>query len=97
MKRKMLTLIATFIAFTLPAAAADKTDVVLIVNGDRLTGEVKSLERGRLRFKTAATDTISIEWDDVASLRSNQNIQVETEDGRGTLDIWLQKRQQGVW
>ena len=57
-------------------------DVVTFHNGDRLTGEVKSLERGRLRFKTAATDTISIEWDEVAYLSSAQNIQVETEDGR---------------
>lgn len=56
-------------------------DVVLFLNGDRLTGEVKSLERGRLRFKTAATDTISIEWDDIASVRSAQNIQVETQGG----------------
>ncbi len=37
------------------------TDVVIFKNGDRLTGEVKSLERGRLRFKTEATDTIGIE------------------------------------
>lgn len=63
-----------------PAMAAE-SDVVIFVNGDRLTGEVKSLERGKLRFKTAATDTISIEWDDVASLASDQNIQVETEGG----------------
>jgi len=65
----------------MPVIAADKTDVVTFVNGDRLTGEVKSLERGKLRFKTAATDTISIEWDDVAFLKSDQNIQVETENG----------------
>ena len=59
-----------------------QTDVLSFYNGDRLTGEVKSLERGKLRFKTAATDTISIEWDEVAHLNSNQNIQVETDDGR---------------
>ena len=64
-----------------PAFGASKTDVVIFNNGDRLTGEVKSLERGRLRFKTDATDTISIEWDDVAYLSSDQNIQVETEEG----------------
>ena len=67
------------IAFS-PCIAA-KTDGVIVVNGDRLTGEVKSLERGKLRFKTAATDTISIEWDEVVHLTSNQNIQVETEGG----------------
>ncbi len=58
-----------------------KTDVVIFNYGDRLTGEVKSLERGRLRFKTDATDTIGVEWDDVAYLSSDQNIQVETQTG----------------
>jgi len=74
-------LIAALIIVSMPAIAADMTDVVIFVNGDRLTGELKSLERGRLRFETAATDTISIEWDDVAYLSSSQNIQVETAEG----------------
>ena len=72
---------AAVLTITFSTYAVAKTDVVIFVNGDRLTGEVKSLERGKLRFKTAATDTISIEWDDVASLTSNQNIQVETDGG----------------
>jgi putative salt-induced outer membrane protein YdiY len=62
----------------LSGGALAKTDVVTFNNGDRLTGEIKSLERGRLRFKTDATDTISIEWNDVAYLSSDHNIQVET-------------------
>lgn len=65
-----------------PAFALANTDVVVFDNGDRLTGEIKSLERGKLRFKTDATDTISIEWDDVAFLSSDQNIQVELFDGK---------------
>ena len=62
----------------LSGAVLAKTDVVIFKNGDRLTGEVKSLDRGYLRFKTEATDTIKIEWDEVAYLSSDQNIQVET-------------------
>ena len=81
MIRIISVLIAALIAISMPAIAADKTDILVFVNGDRLTGEVKSLERGRLRFNTDATGTISIEWDDVASLESKQNIQVETENG----------------
>jgi len=65
-----------------PAAAFANSDVVVFDNGDRLTGEIKSLERGKLRFKTDATGTISIEWDDVAFLSSEQNIQVELSDGK---------------
>jgi len=70
-----------FLISSVPALAAPKTDILIFLNGDRLTGEVKSLERGMLRFNTNATGTISIEWDDVASLESKQNIQVETESG----------------
>jgi len=70
-----------FVLIATPAIGAPKTDVVIFDNGDRLTGEIKSLERGRLRFKTDATDTISIEWDDIAYLKSDQNIQVETDEG----------------
>lgn len=81
MRRITGVLIATLLAISVPAVAANNTDVVIFLNGDRLSGEFKSLERGKLRFKTAATDTISIEWDDVASLKSDQNIQVETESG----------------
>jgi len=81
MRRITAALIAALAAISMPAIAADPTDIVTFVNGDRLTGEFKSLERGRLRFKTAATDTISIEWDNVAFLKSDQNIQVETENG----------------
>lgn len=42
-----------------PQFANANTDVVYFHNGDRLTGDIKSLERGKLRFKTAATNTIS--------------------------------------
>lgn len=68
----------TLVLLLFAGVAYANTDVVIFKNGDRLTGEVKSLERGRLRFKTEATDTISIEWDEVAYLSSDQNIQVET-------------------
>lgn len=70
------------LALIVPLLVSANTDVVVFDNGDRLTGEIKSLERGKLRFKTDATDTISIEWDNVAFLSSDQNIQVETYDGR---------------
>ena len=75
-------LMSALLLLGVPSVASAGTDVVVFDNGDRLTGEIKSLERGKLRFKTEATDTISIEWDNVAFLSSDQNIQVETYDGR---------------
>ena len=57
------------------------TDVIVFENGDRLTGEIKFMERGRLSFETDATGTINIQWDKVASVTSDQNIQVEMISG----------------
>lgn len=75
----ILTMLTLALGFSIKAQAGQ--DVVIFKNGDRLTGEVKSLERGRLRFDTDATGTIPVEWDKVALLKSEQNIQVETETG----------------
>jgi len=43
------------------AFSTPKTDLVIFNNGDRLTGELKSLKRGRLNLNTEATGTIGIE------------------------------------
>lgn len=63
------------------ASAAPKTDTVYFKNGDKLTGEVKGLRRGRLSLSTDAMGTILIEWDKISGIGSNQNIQVETTSG----------------
>lgn len=76
-----LPLLFSSLLLVLPMAAQAKNDVVIMRNGDRLTGEVKSLSRGRLSFKTDATGTINIEWNDVARLTADHNIQVELESG----------------
>ena len=88
MDQKMRLTDAKWLILTLPLlllipnlVLAIDTDIVIFDNGDRLTGEVKSLSRGKLNFKTTATGTISIEWDHVAFVRSDQNLQVETGDG----------------
>ena len=62
-------------------SAVAGTDVVEFSNGDRLTGEAKSLDRGRLQFDTDATGVISIEWTEVAFLKVDDSIQVETQNG----------------
>jgi len=61
--------------------AAPKTDVVTLANGDRITGEVKGLEQGRLELKTDAAETIYIEWDRIATLQTNQYLRIEVESG----------------
>ncbi|HXY38774.1 MAG TPA: DUF481 domain-containing protein [Vicinamibacteria bacterium] len=64
------------------APAAPKTDVVVLRNGDRLTGEVDQLERGKLVFKTDDMGTLQIEWDKLQSVTAAALFDVETLAGR---------------
>jgi hypothetical protein len=77
----LLTLAASFGLLASPALA-EKTDVVVLVNGDHITGEVQELAYGQLKFKTDHMGTIYIEWDKIASLRTSQLLQLELQDGR---------------
>jgi len=65
-----------------PAQAQGKTDVVTLANGDRITGEVKRLERGRLVFDTDDAGTLYFEWDKLVSVESKRQVEVMTSDGR---------------
>ena len=64
------------------ADAQPKTDVVRLLNGDRITGEVIALERGRLQLKTDDAGTIYIEWDNVGRIEATRQFEVGTTDGR---------------
>jgi hypothetical protein len=63
-----------------PALAAD-TDLVVLKNGDRLHGEIKELELGRLEISTTSMGTVYVEWDKVVELASPNFFEVETTDG----------------
>ena len=69
----------------LPAVALharDKTDVMVMKNGDRMTCEVKALERGILFVDFDYIDgTAAVNWSKVARLESKNLFYVKTEDG----------------
>jgi hypothetical protein len=73
--------IASSSFWALPSAGAPKTDTLIFINGDSLTGEIKSLKRGVLSFDIEAAGVINIEWNKVASIVSSQHVQVETASG----------------
>ena len=62
-------------------AFAEKTDVVILRNGDRITGEVKGLAGGMLDYSTDDAGRLSIEWEKVARMTSPQQFQVELGTG----------------
>lgn len=61
---------------------AAKTDIVYLKNGDRVTGEVKTLDRGRLEFSTDHMGTVYIEWEDIAEVTSDTGQAVELTNGQ---------------
>ena len=71
------------VAFLLAAssALAQKTDELVLWNGNTITGEVKSLQQGKLKFKTDHAGTIYIEWEFVNAISSSSFFDVENQDG----------------
>ena len=79
--RYLVSGLALFI-LTLPLFARDKTDVLIMKNGDHMTCEVKGLDGGVLYVSFDYIDgTASVDWSKVARLESQQRFVVKTEDG----------------
>lgn len=75
-------LAAGLVCLSQSAVGAPKTDVVTLVNGDRITGEIKELAYGQLKLKTDYLGTIYVQWNKVASIQTQQILQVELNDGK---------------
>jgi hypothetical protein len=80
--RKAIVAIALALSVWATTHAQGRTDVVTLANGDRITGEIVRLERGRLEFKTDDAGTLYLEWDKLSSLVSTRLVEVLTTDGR---------------
>jgi len=94
MRRSTSPILASWIVVVLlllaGGAQAQKTDSVWIRNGDRITGEVKSLARALLKYSTDDLGTISIEWDKVDRITSTATFEVQVRSGAkhyGTLGL----------
>jgi hypothetical protein len=68
-------------ALAAPAAAREKTDLVVLVNGNNINGEIMGLSRGKLDCKTEDAGRLSIEWLKVARVSSTFMYEVETSAG----------------
>jgi hypothetical protein len=71
-----------FLLLANPLLGRDKTDVMIMNNGDRMTCEVKGLSSGVLYVAFDYIDgTASVDWSKVARLESSQLFVVRAEDG----------------
>jgi len=73
--------IATIVVSAPVAYGRSKTDVLKLVNGDILTGEIKKLDRGKMHLSTDAMGTVQIEWADIVDLVSQYYFEIEDHDG----------------
>ena len=64
------------------AALAAKTDVIVLINGDHMTGEVLQMQQGKLQLKTDDAGTVSIKWDKIASVTTAAHYDVTMRDTR---------------
>jgi hypothetical protein len=75
-------ILGSVLLLTMPLFAREKTDVIVMKNGDRMTCEVKGLDAGVLSVSLDYVDgTISVQWSKVAHLESNQLFVVRTQKG----------------
>ena len=82
--RRQTALVIAFLGLlSATAYGAQKTDVVVLANGDRITGEIASLQLGQLKFKTDDAGTLYLEWDKLIRVIATTRVfDVSTTDGR---------------
>jgi len=76
------TILYCILAIAVPLFAREKSDVIVMNNGDRLTGEIKGLDSGVLYVNfDYILGTSSVEWAKVNHLESKQLFIVKTQQG----------------
>ncbi len=84
MRTRIFGLALTCLAALLTSAAiASAQDVVVTTTGDRLVGEIKSMEKDILTVSTDYSDVdFKIKWENVVSIESKRQFLIETYDGK---------------
>jgi putative salt-induced outer membrane protein YdiY len=79
---KCCALIAVMLLCAFPSFGKRKDDVVIMTNGDKFTGEIKSLQYGELIFKSDyMKDSVHLDWKRVKSLESKDTFIVSLTNG----------------
>src|SRR6188474_897204 len=76
-------IIFLFTIFT--EAFAQKTDKVALKNGDTVTGEIKYMKFGMLKFDMTGPGKIDIKWEEIVKIRSDKKLQITMRNG----DVWI--------
>ena len=78
---KRHALIALMLLLACPLFGKRKDDVVIMTNGDKFTGEIKSLQYGELIFKSDyMKDSVHLDWKKVKTLQSKDTFIVSLDE-----------------
>ncbi len=100
MRHTGVLLFLLFIASGQSLLFASKIDTVFLQQGDRITGEVKSLENNYLRLSTDDVGTVKVEWNKIDSVKILSSMRIELVDGRIMYGVLLTAGIQGscnIW
>jgi len=82
MIRKLVILVLTLLCVS-SAAAKHNDDVVVLKNGDRLTGEIKGLQRGELSIKADyMAEAVRLDWARIEQLESKSTFIISLVSGK---------------
>ncbi len=82
MSRCLTFLMLAALGLALPLSARDKSDIIVMKNGDKITCEIKSLQSNTLYISVDyILNTISVDWTKVDHIESSQLFLVKTQDG----------------
>ena len=82
----LLVLLTCLLALTAPAKNVD--DVVVLKNGDRMTGEIKGLQSGELRIKSDyMAEAVRLDWARIERLESKSTFMILLVDGKLVTDV----------
>ena len=84
MARRSMRCVTFVFLLLIPAGVASAaTDVVTMITGERIVGEIQKVEKDVLTMSTTYSDSdFKIEWDQIASIESDRQFLVETFDGK---------------
>ena len=81
-------LLLAFIGCACSTQARAADDVVILRNGDRLTGELKGLQRGELKFKASyMAEAVRLDWAEVMRLESKGRYLITLTSGQLFTDV----------
>ncbi len=98
--RKIIPIISVLLLFLAVDVRAQKIDTIYLQEGDRITGEVKSLASNYLKLSTNDVGIISIKWNKIDSVKILSKMRIVLGDGQIYYGILLPAGKDGkcyIW